>query len=1277
MQNLYPTGPTSISDKLMQVSPGYKRRAWVAFSSLILFIVLYVSLTSWFTWKAYILISDALAGGSNSYIGYGFGAAAAFLAIFLIKALFFVKRGGDNSDMEVTEVEQPELFEFLYKLADEADAPRPHRVFLSPRVNAAVFYNLTFFNLVFPSRKNLEIGLPLVNSLTLGELKAVLAHEFGHFRQGSMAIGRWIYIAQQIATHIIQERGVLDNFLTGLSNFDLRIAWVGWILRLVIWSLRVILDTAFNLVVLAERSLSREMEFHADLVSVSLTGSDALIHALHRLNAADNSWQRALEIAGDELNDGKAVEDIFVIQKLVTINVKRILNDETYDVPPPIPELKPEEHRIFKTESAHPPRMWSTHPANHAREENAKKIYVSAPLDSRSAWEIFNNAKALREKMTDDLLKTASPPEEVKKIDVKETMPVLDKLYKKQMYSRRYQGVYLNRSIVREFASVDVMYEHFEENQSLSSEFKALYSKSFSDELEQWRNLEEEKEILEALYDGTMTASDGIIRHRGQVIKRSELPSAIENIQQECKQIKSKINTRDMHVRGVHRAAARQVGKGWEQYIVSLWELLHYAEHSKATIYDVKAHIDNVWAVITADGNISKKELKRLLASANDVYGTLVAIEEHKKGIRLGNKVSEAMQINKWTDLLSEDFKLAEPTKENIGEWIESIDSWFVYFGNAFNLLDTCVLEVLLTSEAYVEKCYLEKIEPDDAPSRTITPESYDVLLTGHERELQKKLGWWDRFQIADGFVPGMARFSVAGAIFGSIFIFGMFAGKIVFTIYNGLAVPVIVSDGVTSARVMPHSSSTLEVTADEALGIVATTENGDVIEKFNTDASNSLIDYVYNVAGAAPLIEWTEIYGDAKEKPVRYLGAPRWITTKVDFIFKEPPESVQTTGDGSTKDVLSGFGDVSPDIVQQYLPEDAEVKPLVLAHAHWDSASSKEFLSWLDLAFSYPEFSGIIEQRLSRNPNEVITLRLVQDIAEENNNEQTICDGYTDKAKLSPANLDWQYLAVRCISDKDKKIKQYVSYNNKYPKHAWFGLAAGYVHAYRGDWEPALKGLKASYAAQPALRGSLSETILRIMRVSGVDDPSQVAALSQDSTSLQNLIKVETGEDVTDENILAYHLLTVGQLDEAVLLASTLDETTKYEILRLAAASDGASEELMDKATSLTTDQGISSSTYWSSLALATKRKTDTKSLLELIEPESGSDSEILLEFLKSVEKRASYEEAVVILSSIDPKLRGYAYSMGVIVLGRQAPQEWRDQVKGLLFSAERPYFI
>ena len=66
-----------------------------------------------------------------------------------------------------------------------------------------MFYDLSLINFFFPTRKNLEIGLGLTNVLTISEFKAVLAHEFGHFAQKSMAVGRWVYTAQQVANQLM------------------------------------------------------------------------------------------------------------------------------------------------------------------------------------------------------------------------------------------------------------------------------------------------------------------------------------------------------------------------------------------------------------------------------------------------------------------------------------------------------------------------------------------------------------------------------------------------------------------------------------------------------------------------------------------------------------------------------------------------------------------------------------------------------------------------------------------------------------------------------------------------------------------------------------------------------------------------------------------------------------------------------------------------------------------------------------------------------------------
>ncbi|MEH6418354.1 M48 family metallopeptidase [Pseudomonas sp. CGJS7] len=288
--------------QLTAPSAAYRRHAWLAMAGLLAFVAIYFALLGWFGWTAFRLFASIVRGNSdNVLLAAGASACAAFLCVFMAKALIFNKRGSkDAHDMELKPAEQPELFAFLHRLADEAGAPRPHRVFLSPRVNAGVFYDLSLANLIVPSKKNLEIGLALVNALNLGEFKAVLAHEFGHFAQRTMAVGRWVYIAQQIAAHIIAKRDAFDDFLSGLSRFDLRVAWIGWLLSLVVWSIRSLVEIVFRVVILAQRALSREMEYQADLVAASLTGSDALVHALHRLGAADDAWDRTLSFANRE-----------------------------------------------------------------------------------------------------------------------------------------------------------------------------------------------------------------------------------------------------------------------------------------------------------------------------------------------------------------------------------------------------------------------------------------------------------------------------------------------------------------------------------------------------------------------------------------------------------------------------------------------------------------------------------------------------------------------------------------------------------------------------------------------------------------------------------------------------------------------------------------------------------------------------------------------------------------------------------------------------------------
>jgi len=121
-EHVYPAGPGSVPADLTRPTGAYRTNAWLAMGGLTLFVLLYLALASWFSWTAYRLFAS-LAHGADPFWTFIAGTCSAFLAVFMWKALVFVKHRHAIDDIEVTATEQPRLFAFINRLADEAGAP--------------------------------------------------------------------------------------------------------------------------------------------------------------------------------------------------------------------------------------------------------------------------------------------------------------------------------------------------------------------------------------------------------------------------------------------------------------------------------------------------------------------------------------------------------------------------------------------------------------------------------------------------------------------------------------------------------------------------------------------------------------------------------------------------------------------------------------------------------------------------------------------------------------------------------------------------------------------------------------------------------------------------------------------------------------------------------------------------------------------------------------------------------------------------------------------------
>ena len=171
-------------------------------------------------------------------------------------------------------------------------------------------------------------------------------------------------------------------------------------------------------------------------------------------------------------------------------------------------------------------------------------------------------------------------------------------------------------------------------------------------------------------------------------------------------------------------------------------------------------------------------------------------------------------------------------------------------------------------------------------------------------------------------------------------------------SVFNGLSQPVQITLGEQHFMVAPYASYNLAVRLDEKTELLAQTRTGQEIERFHPDLQGHSRHYVYNVAGASPLVEWTATYGKATEVPPRKIGAPRWLASGAEVYFTEPPASISTKSGSGTRKVLSGApANADPEALLDLLNNEQERRRLAATHVKWDAPDTPQISHWQALS--------------------------------------------------------------------------------------------------------------------------------------------------------------------------------------------------------------------------------------------------------------------------------------------------------------------------------------
>ena len=247
--------------------------------------VVYVALTAAAMWGVYLFATREFVAIWRWPVGGQVGFIAKILcsftplltggvaAFFMVKPLF-ARRGRRMQPIALTAENEGRVHALVHEVCRIVGAAAPRRIELSCDLNASAHFDAELRGW-FANRLILTLGLPLMAGLTQRELAGIVAHEFGHFRQGGGM--RVSYLIRRLSgwfARVIYERdswdALIDEWAQEARGY--MVVMVGCVQFGVGFS-RGVLWLLMNVGRLVGSALQRQMEYDADRCEIALAGS--------------------------------------------------------------------------------------------------------------------------------------------------------------------------------------------------------------------------------------------------------------------------------------------------------------------------------------------------------------------------------------------------------------------------------------------------------------------------------------------------------------------------------------------------------------------------------------------------------------------------------------------------------------------------------------------------------------------------------------------------------------------------------------------------------------------------------------------------------------------------------------------------------------------------------------------------------------------------------------------------------------------------------------------
>ncbi|WP_291091616.1 M48 family metalloprotease [Empedobacter sp. UBA7494] len=374
------------------------------------------------------------------FLGLGLLALGGLIVYYNIKFILNIFKKTATNGIEIFETDQPELFKLIKATADKVGTKHSKKVFIIDDVNAYVSYSNNLQSLVFPTRKNLSIGVGLLHGISQNELKGIIAHEFGHFSQKSMTIGSHVGNATKIMEDILYSNQTLKFDVDNLGQINGIVGFISMGAVAYNKMIESILKIIHKKLEFNYLKLSREMEFHADQIATNVVGIETMSKPLLRIELYQFVYQELANFYTNLQDDKKFSTNIYQnMNQLVDFYIddyELFLENNLAIVG--INEFN-QNHSLLQFED-----LWSTHPEMDKRLANIASTNHHSEIDkSPKAITLLQKNNEFEEEFTFNFFFQLNLYR-VNEINNSEFIETFKTIYNKYNYPKVYNHFFTN-----------------------------------------------------------------------------------------------------------------------------------------------------------------------------------------------------------------------------------------------------------------------------------------------------------------------------------------------------------------------------------------------------------------------------------------------------------------------------------------------------------------------------------------------------------------------------------------------------------------------------------------------------------------------------------------------------------------------------------------------------------------------------------------------------------------------------------------------------------------